>query len=615
MAIKSDVWGDTDLTSVGESNPGTASGGEDRIFLPVLLTALLTALFLAGMHFLYGTDYVGDDNDDVMRLVQIRDLMAGQGWFDLTQYRLGLEGGTQMHWSRLIDVPLANLIGFFSLFMDMRDAEAAALFVWPLILLVPLFIGIAAAGRNLGGRSGMLVALFLGAFFVIAQNRFRPGAIDHHNAQLALIILMLAGLTDPRLNRVWSAVAGVAAALAIVIGAETMPLVAAGCAAMAVLWAWMGRPAMQAASAFGLCFAATLAGCFYLLTPPNAYGAVVCDAFSGGFYFLGTAGGAVLFFLAALTSDRSRAARFAALAGAGVAVAVAALLIVPECLRSPLADLDPVLRTMWLDRVAEARSVVSQLKFSPENLTGFYAVPLIALIACVWQVRRGVRPRQNLCFAAAIVVAFLISLVQVRGSVFANLLAVVPLSAIIAEKQQLYRAQNRLGLAAAQYILLAVISIQFVWMIGGAVAVDGVDSVKTHSTEAEEKLAMCDAPRNMAALAAEPPGVVSAVSNLGSDILRFTPHRVLSAPYHRNQGGMLTQLQIAMGTVDDAEAFIRGSGVTLVAFCPSDPEARDIASKYPESFYAGLAEDRIPAFLEPVAIASDNPIRLYRVIE
>ena len=28
----------------------------------------------------------GPDGDDVMRLVQIRDLLAGQGWFDLYQY-------------------------------------------------------------------------------------------------------------------------------------------------------------------------------------------------------------------------------------------------------------------------------------------------------------------------------------------------------------------------------------------------------------------------------------------------------------------------------------------------------------------------------------------------
>ncbi len=61
-----------------------------KLALPVLIASLAAAFFLIGMHLVHGTDYVGADNDDVMRLVQIRDLMAGQGWFDLTQYRLGL---------------------------------------------------------------------------------------------------------------------------------------------------------------------------------------------------------------------------------------------------------------------------------------------------------------------------------------------------------------------------------------------------------------------------------------------------------------------------------------------------------------------------------------------
>ena len=49
--------------------------------------------------------------DDAMRLVEVRDFLAGQGWFDLTQYRLSPPDGVPMHWSRLIDLPLAALIG------------------------------------------------------------------------------------------------------------------------------------------------------------------------------------------------------------------------------------------------------------------------------------------------------------------------------------------------------------------------------------------------------------------------------------------------------------------------------------------------------------------------
>ena len=50
------------------------------------------------------------DSDDAMRLVQVRDLLAGQPWYDLMQYRLGAEPGPLMQWSRLVDAPIAVLI-------------------------------------------------------------------------------------------------------------------------------------------------------------------------------------------------------------------------------------------------------------------------------------------------------------------------------------------------------------------------------------------------------------------------------------------------------------------------------------------------------------------------
>ncbi|MCR9137040.1 MAG: hypothetical protein NXI27_13650 [Alphaproteobacteria bacterium] len=586
---------------------------KNDVLIPVVLTALVTALVLAALHLVNGTDYVGRDNDDVMRLVQIRDLMAGQNWFDLTQYRLGLEGGTAMHWSRLIDVPIANLIGFFSMFMDTRQAEAAALFIWPLILLLPLFAGTAIAANHLGGRHAMLVALLLTALFAITHQRFRPGAIDHHNVQLALMALVLAGLTDPRFSRFWFSLAGVSAALAVAIGAETVPVIAVTGVAVAILWAAIGRRANGGTRAFGLTFGATLTACFYTLVAPANYQNVVCDSFSTGFYFLGTVGGGVVFLLAAFFSDKPGPVRFALLGAGGAVMALAAFLTAPQCLQSPLADLDPLLRTLWLDKVAEAQSVVSLALTKPESVGAHFAVPLLALIICGWQAIRSDRRPQYLILMAVIALAFGISLVQVRGSVFANLLAIIPFAALIGEKRAIMHGKKKPGLGLAlQFIVLVFISVQIIWSMAGLLVFEGVASAGTAVSNATPPTEKCATQTNLAGLASEPPGVVSAVSNIGSDILRFTPHRVLAAPYHRNQGGMLTQLHIAMATEKEAEAFLRGAGVTLVAFCRTDPEAISLAGGYENSFYAALMNNQVPAYLQPVA--SDGPVELFRVL-
>jgi hypothetical protein len=50
------------------------------------------------------------DPDDAMRLIQVRDWLAGQSWFDVTQYRLNPPAGGPMHWSRLVDLPIAAVI-------------------------------------------------------------------------------------------------------------------------------------------------------------------------------------------------------------------------------------------------------------------------------------------------------------------------------------------------------------------------------------------------------------------------------------------------------------------------------------------------------------------------
>ena len=74
--------------------------------------------------------------DDALRLVQVRDLIAGQPWYDLHQYRMTPPEGTLMHWSRLVDLPIAGLILFFSLFIEMATAERVTIVVLPLLVLL-----------------------------------------------------------------------------------------------------------------------------------------------------------------------------------------------------------------------------------------------------------------------------------------------------------------------------------------------------------------------------------------------------------------------------------------------------------------------------------------------
>jgi hypothetical protein len=580
--------------------------------------ALVVVALILIFHVSGAADYVGADNDDVMRLVEVRDLLAGQGWFDLMQYRLGLEGGTLMHWSRLVDLPIAALIRLFGLFVDTREeAEALALAVWPLFLGV-LFMGAAGlGGRRIGGVEAMHIALGLSALFVFTSVRFSPGAIDHHNVQQVLLMFLAAMLVDRRRAGRSHAAAGVFAALAIAIGAETVPVVAVACGCVALQWAWHGEAFGRAARAFGLSLSVSISLLFVATVPPSAWRVVTCDNLSLGFYALSAFGGGGLFFIARFCGYRQLKGRMVALAGLGAFVGLSAVLIAPQCLGSPLAGLDPMLVELWLSKVTEARSILAQIRLVPETVGGFYAVGLFAIAVCAFRILDRERVEIHLVLLALIGAAFLVSLIQVRGAYLASALSILPLSAIITDLRRQSHAEPENMNAGFAYIITVLVSVPVVWFFLGLVSTKGIGNSITitaltqASAPAAGQAKTCVSRTDMRALSLLPPSVIAAPTESGATILRFTPHRVLAAPYHRNQSGMLTELHIGLSTPGEAEAFLRGAKVDVLAFCPTDPQTQSLMRLKPDGLYAQLSKGIVPPYLEPARVADPDGFRFF----
>lgn len=562
------------------------------------------------------TDLIGADNDDIMRLVEVRDLLGGQGWFDMMQYRLGLADGTLMHWSRLVDLPIAATIKFLSLFMAMPLAEGVAATVWPLLVSLLLFLPLGLAGRRIGGVVTMHLALGIGAILVFTNIKFQPGALDHHNVQLALAMWVTAMLVDPQYRRSSYAVAGIAAALAIAVGAETVPFVAAACICVVLQWAWHGRSFAGAAKAFGLCLTLAISAAFFATVPPYRYAVVTCDNLSFGFYSLTAIGGAGLFILASLPLPDKRLLRFAMLGAAGVALLAAARAIAPECLGNPLANLDPLLVELWLNGVSEARSIVAEMRDTPELVGGFYAVGLFAILVCIARIACRSKVETHVVLLVLLLVSFAVAAIQVRGTIFSNLLSILPLSLLIADIRVCANADRNNPSLAAAYIVTVLASVPVVWGVAGILIKEGVGSVDLNilSTDNAGEEGECGGPQTWSALNALPVGVIASPSNSGAEIIRFTRHRALSAPYHRNQGGMLTELHIGLAQPAESKAFIDGAGVTALTFCKSDPQTERLIAMKPDGLYAALARGDIPPYLQPVATGPLDGFMIYRVV-
>ncbi|HEY6632518.1 MAG TPA: GtrA family protein [Rhizobiaceae bacterium] len=555
----------------------------------------------------------GGDNDSVMRLVQVRDLLAGQAWFDLTQYRMGSEGGLPMHWSRLVDLPIALLIASAEMLTgDARLAEEIASVVWPVGLFGMSLYLILKAARTLGGEWGVLPAAVIGALALYFLGIFKPAGLDHHNLQLTLALATLLFLMRVHSFGPGAALAGLCAAGMLAVGMETVPYVAVAGACVAVLFLLGGRAEARIARDFGAAFALVSAILFPATIPMASWFAAQCDAFSlpqASIAMLGGCGLALAASLPVLAATRAR--RAAALAVLAAALAALVLLAFPQCLADPYVALDGRLRSYWLDKISEAQSAYDLLLNNRAKMFGSYVTPLIALGVLAWgMVRRG-PSYQAIIVAAFLSAAVLVSFWQVRGTYFSLPFAVIPLSSLVGTARrrahETNSARRQLAMAAAW-----IVSLNMIWQFAAASV--GVAASAEAKDGKEGKALQCYANSDYARVATLPRSTVLAVSNLGPALLRNTHHRVLAGSYHRNLDGNLATLDAFTGPLEASREIVRANDIGLVAFCRGNSETGFLAESAPEGLLARLAAGDAPDWLEIVPESKGEPLEVYRVL-
>ena len=100
-----------------------------------------------------------------------------------------------------------------------------------------------------------------------------------------------------------------------------------------------------------------------------------------------------------------------------------------------------------------------------------------------------------------------------------------------------------------------------------------------------------------ARLAALPPGLVAGDIDLGPYIVALSPHRVVAAPYHRLEKGILANHAIMHGTPEQALPQLRALGVDYVALCADRPDRPATGGAARTSLRARLLGDERPQFL------------------
>lgn len=507
------------------------------------------------------------DTDDIMRLQQICDWLAGQSWFDLTQHRLG--DGVPMHWSRLPDIVPGGMIALATPLVGARAAELIAVIVWPAALFAAALHLVMRIARRLGGEALVVPAGIVAALAYPATTIFLPGRIDHHGLQLVLLLAAVLALLGPY-RPARRALAGLAAAASLIVGLETAPLIA-GIGGIALI-DWIARRDRDGESLAGLAvgaFVGLVIGRIGFAGSGWDYPA--CDGFTRIAWVAAMTMTAAPILLAGL-SNVVRSPRARALCGGAIATGAVAIALTraPGCL-APYGAVDPALSRLWLSQVGEAQSILTA---DIATTLGYTGVMIAGLAATLWQCRRGEHGWRVL--AVMQIVALAVTMVQLRGAYAGAMLAAPGLAALIAAART--RGAGRLAAA---------------WLASAGMVYPIAASALTTDEPAPPMVpGACGSPATIAALAALPVGMVLAPIDAGPAILAGTRHHVLAAPYHRNAAADLAMYRFYASTPADAARHADRWHVRYVLACAAMPGATA-----PSSTATALARGRLPGFV------------------
>jgi hypothetical protein len=550
------------------------------------------------------------DTDDAMRLVLVRDLLHGRGWYDQLVTRLQPPQGVYMHWSRLLDGVLAACLWLAEQVTSVDNAEWAVRFVWPLLWVGPVVIAGLSIARSLGGK----LALFACALLMVTDStlyvQFRPGRIDHHNIQITMAVIAVA-CAMARTHRVrFAMIAGVATGLGLAIGIEALAFQAMAGAAFA-LSAALDPDEAKAARAYGLALVAATLGFYAVQTPLDRWPLPFCDALGANLVGAILVAGLGLAAFATWGARLGPAARFGQLALVGAVAAGVYIAANPDCLHGPFAAVDPRLRPIWFDHVAELESWPRLWKQHRDSalITIFMGVMSSVAAALVLVTRWRKWDRATLLGAALVGVATVAAAHAWRMEDYEFWFGIPMLAAAIGWVASVaWRGAMVptavLALALAP-VMLAVGVDDGLKLIPGKPAPQAKAGAKRPARP--DISDQCFEMRAYGPLATLPPGVVLGEVDLGPFILAHTQDSVLAAPYHRMSWGIWNAYEALGGPTALAQARLKALNVAYVADCQLNPLRVN-----PKGFEGDLRAGRIPDWIERLT-APNQIIQIYRV--
>lgn len=598
------------------------TGFVDRHFWKILagLWALEVALLLFFAREAITVWKVGDP-DDQLRMVQVRDWLAGQSWSDVHQYRMNLPSGGDMHWSRLPDLPLGLAIASLTPLVGQAKAELWAAIVIPMLTLgVFLFCYARLVRTHFGNIAAMAsTAGLLTAVPVIVQ--MVPLRVDHHGWQLVCMILCMTFLLD-RERPVKSAVLlGIASAIWLEISIEALPYVAAFIGIMGCRWlfesAAQRSPLLSPFNITAVSTALASVTLLLVMKPLTGFAQAHCDAVNGGHVAALLACAFASVVALSVIHLRGGEPGFWTKSVIGGLAAVAALAAfwstTPQCLGDSFESLDPLVRRYWFDRTSEGLPI---FHLGPDQMAIAVTVLLLGLAGLIHLVRSEA-PRETkmtlvLTFAATALVGAYISRTFIYFIIIASMV-LAPLSASLFAgiSEQANLSRRMLMRIAAIALLLPVMTGQLAANALAAMNPAPVSKLPPRFAMDYAAAKLCQNSSSIEQLRALPPSNLLVGLDAAPGMLQHTAHRVIASGHHRNQLAMRDVITAFTASPDELARVLKARNIDVVAVCGAAPEFVFYKGMSPKGNWARLnTGEKFDMLDEQPAL---GPFRIWKV--
>lgn len=548
------------------------------------------------------------DTDPWLRLTLVQDWLAGGSWYDHGVHNSNApEGGIESPWTRPLDLVIAGLAQLVPGELHVRLIKAA-------LLLPALWAGLLATGvlraarRLLPHPDHALVAFAMLACLPMMWNYFGVANADHHAPLAALFAWGFGSLLGERLRRKDAVIAGLLFGVMLWISPETLLLIGGAYLFLGLHWL-ITREGLRALFLFSLALALMVTLAVMIERPVSRWFVPIYDSVS------------VMHVLA--LSLASAAAGLVMLRPTRVVAVIAAIAaalllygIYPDFYRGPMVGLHPYIALEFLPRINEAKPLWKQPN-AMRMLAMLWQPALALLVLALLSTRKGLPllgPRDRMLLTWFTVLLIACVMFQSRWYYYMGPLVALSLSVMVAP---LFRPEDAsvsgrfparmlegeaegFRIFVRQCAVLFVVLMPFAFLLFEPDSRAKKTSMATWSDYCEALSVAWIRSGGMRETLGTTPRTVLASTNLGTQILYFTPYRIIASNYHR-EGAGIQYVWESMKLTKPAElqAYLALKKVGVLLLCPDPTAPKDSLLL---RIYQGKAP--VPAYLHRLEMQS-----------